>query len=278
MKPQNATGVPVRKDLEKAFPVAFDQGSAIGHQGKASFRDGVPSSFGLFPGQTDGDRLGMGIDHPGHLGRVEGARIFPCHRLDGDNRLVARLVGQKKPPDQVACRIDTRHSCFPLVTDGKKPPFPRQKADVFKPDSLQDRLPADGDQNGLGLRLLLSAFSIHEHEGERGGILNDRQRGHSGPHFDPHPREFAGQNIPHLRVFEGEKPGFTLQKKDPASERRKDVRKFSADRPASDNGDPPVESPESQHIGAAEDPAPVEGQSRQGTGTGACRKQNMARS
>ena len=149
MPAEHAVAGGVGEDLDEAVGVAHRPRPPVGGERKLADLVGDALGFQLFLALADRGDLRAGVDDVGNDAVVHVASL-PRQHLGERDAFVLRLVGQHRPADDVADRIDPRNVGGVMRVDHDLAALGLD-ADRLEAEALGERAPANRDQHDVGL-------------------------------------------------------------------------------------------------------------------------------
>jgi len=124
MNAEHTVGRAIGKDLHETIGMAHGPSAAVGGEGKAADRIGNAGGLQLFLGAADGGCFRRGIEHARDHAVIHMAMLAGNDLGDGD-ALVLGLMGEHRPADDIADRIDAGNIGRETIVDHDAAAFER---------------------------------------------------------------------------------------------------------------------------------------------------------
>src|SRR5215210_3078730 len=157
--PEDEVGLGVGYYLEEPVRLALDQGLADGPKRELRLLDFVTLFLGLRLVEPERGYFRTAEGDARHEVPVLGQRVLTGHVLDGDDALVACLVGEPETSDYVPCRVHAVLGRPPILVDLDDATVVDLHVGRIEVEVLDDSLPPDRNEQRLRLERIPTSFA-----------------------------------------------------------------------------------------------------------------------
>src|SRR5580765_7836322 len=253
----------VAHQLDEPVHVSGRHGAAEGPEREAADADVVAAGTRVRLAETDRRDLRCAVDADRDARRIGGNGMLSRHRLDRDDALLRRRVGEEERPDDVADRPHVSGARPHLAVDDDES-LVETYAALFERDPVRQRRAPDGDEDLRGLDGTRRVRAGERQAGPVGGgreILVEMARQDLDALALEHPLELASE----VGVHAGEERLGHLHDGHASAEARVDVRELDPDRAAADDRDARRQPARLERLPARHHDRPVDLEARQDT-------------